>query len=114
MLLCRNNRAITDGLFYDLQYANYTRAHGYNCDKQYAFMRKDPGGKTLLVVANFDRTPVHVGVCIPQHAFDFLKLRRGLFSCRSLLTGKPGTIDLKPDMPVYIEVPELGATVLEW
>ena len=114
MLLCRDNRAITDGLFYDLQYANYTRAHGYNCDKQYAFMRKDPGGKTLLVVANFDHTPVHVGVCIPQHAFDFLKLRRGLFSCRSLLTGKPGTIDLKPDMPVYVEVPELGATVLEW
>lgn len=43
--------------FYDLQYANYNNKYGYNCDRQYAFLRKSDDGQTLLIVANFALTP---------------------------------------------------------
>ena len=111
--LCRSERALADGNFYDLQYANYERSHGYNCDRQYAFMRQSTGGQTLLIVANFDAVPIHAGVVVPSHAFEYLSLRRGLRSARCLLSGQIQTLDFKPDTPLYIDVPAYGAAVLE-
>ena len=111
--LCRSERALADGNFYDLQYANYERSHGYNCDRQYAFMRQSKGGQTLLIVANFDAVPIHAGVVVPAHAFEYLSLRRGLRSARCLLSGQIQTLDFKPDTPLYIDVPAYGAAVLE-
>ena len=111
--LCRSERALADGNFYDLQYANYERSHGYNCDRQYAFMRQSKGGQTLLIVANFDAVPIHAGVVVPAHAFEYLSLRRGLRSARCLLSGQIQTLDFKPDTPLYIDVPAYGAVVLE-
>ena len=111
--LCRSERALADGNFYDLQYANYERSHGYNCDRQYAFMRQSTGGQTLLIVANFDAVPIHAGVVVPSHAFEYLSLRRGLRSARCLLSGQIQTLDFKPDTPLYIDVPAYGAVVLE-
>ena len=111
--LCRSERALADGNFYDLQYANYERSHGYNCDRQYAFMRQSTGGQTLLIVANFDAVPIHAGVVVPSHAFEYLSLRRGMRSARCLLSGQIQTLDFKPDTPLYIDVPAYGAVVLE-
>ena len=111
--LCRSERALSDGSFYDLQYANYAHTNGYNCDRQYAFIRQSSGGQTLLVVVNFDAVKIHAGVCIPQHAFDFLNLRRGFREARCLLTGHNQPLDVKPDVPVYVDVPAYGAVVLE-
>ena len=111
--LCRSERALADGNFYDLQYANYERSHGYNCDRQYAFMRQSKGGQTLLIVANFDAVPIHAGVVVPSHAFEYLSLCRGMRSARCLLSGQSQTLDRKPDTPLYIDVPACGAAVLE-
>ena len=111
--LCRSERALADGNFYDLQYANYERSHGYNCDRQYAFIRQSTGGQTLLIVANFDAVPIHAGVVVPTHAFEYLSLRRGMRSARCLLSGQIQTLDFKPDTPLYIDVPAYGAVVLE-
>ena len=111
--LCRSERALADGNFYDLQYANYERSYGYNCDRQYAFMRQSTGGQTLLIVANFDAVPIHAGVVVPSHAFEYLSLRRGMRSARCLLSGQIQTLDFKPDTPLYIDVPAYGAVVLE-
>ena len=111
--LCRSERALADGNFYDLQYANYERSHGYNCDRQYAFMRQSTGGQTLLIVANFDAVPIHAGVVVPSHAFEYLSLRRVMRSARCLLSGQIQTLDFKPDTPLYIDVPAYGAVVLE-
>lgn len=113
MQLCRDEKALATGTFYDLQYANYGRECGYNCDRQYAFIRQEEGkGKTLLVVANFDSVPVHAGVRIPQHAFEYLTLRSGLRSSMDLLSGDTQTLELKTDQPVYVDVPAYGAVVL--
>lgn len=112
IMLCRKERALTDGQFYDLQYANYDREFGYNCDRQYAFIRKTPKDAGILVVVNFDPHPVHVGVRVPDHAFEFLRLRTGLRSATDMLTGNIQTISLNRNVPVYIGIPANGAVVL--
>lgn len=113
MGLCRHLPAITEGVFYDLQYANYQSDCGYNCNRQYAFIRKSEKGKALFVIANFDPVPVHVGVRVPQHAFEWLHLRAGIRSAMDLLSDNLQTVELKVDAPLYAEVPAYGAVALE-
>lgn len=111
--LCNTEAALHNGSFYDLQYANYNRDCGYNCDRQYAFIRKANNGQTLLIVANFDDKSVHVGVRIPAHAFDFLHLRTGITSATDLLSGNLQTIELKPDEASFIDIPAYSTIVLQ-
>ncbi len=111
--LCKTQPALSDGSFYDLQYANYGRENGYDCDRQYAFIRKADNGQTLLIVANFAEVPVHVGVNVPAHAFSFLHIRQGLTSATDLLTGNLQTIELSDTKPSFVEIPALGAVVLQ-
>lgn len=113
MQLCKSESAISEGCFYDLQYANYLRDYGYNADRQYAFIRKAEHGKTLLIVANFDSASVHVGVRIPENAFDYLTLRSGIRNAVDLLSGNVQTVSLNADMPTYVDVPAYGAIILE-
>ena len=112
LLLCRDHKAITQGDFYDLQYANYDHSNGYDCDRHYAFLRKG-GGETLLVVANFNPSRVRVGVRIPAHAFEHLKLRSGMYSGYDCLTGEISTLDFMPDRPAFVEVPGYGVAVVK-
>lgn len=111
--LARNQPALNNGVFYDLQYANYARDYGYDCDRQYAFIRKAENGQTLLICANFSPNAVHAGVKIPAHAFDFLKLRSGLISASDLISGNLQTLELKADTPCYVEIPAYGAVVMQ-
>ncbi len=111
--LCRSERSLSEGRSYDLQYANYGRDCGYDCDRQYAFLRKADGAAPLLVVANFADHAAHVGVRVPAHAFDYLSLRAGMRSSIDLLTGYVQTLRLKADEPTYVEVPAYGAVVMK-
>lgn len=111
--LCKSELALNEGVFYDLQYANYAHDAGYNCDRQYSFIRKAENGQTLLIVSNFDSHAVHVGIRIPEHAFSFLSLKSGLTSAVDLLSGNLQTVELKADCPTYVEVPAYGAVVLQ-
>ncbi len=111
--LCHYEKALNEGSFYDLQYANYTSEHAYNCDRQYSFIRKSQDGQTLLIVCNFAANAVHVGIRIPAHAYEFLNLRTGLVSAVDLLTGNLQTVELKADCPTYVDVPAYNAIVLQ-
>lgn len=113
LTLCKSQPALNNGAFYDLQYANYAHDTGYNCDRNYAFIRKSSCGQTLLIVANFDAHTVHVGVRIPEHAFSFLNIKSGLVSAVDLLSGNIQTVDIKANAPAYVEVPSYGAVVLQ-
>ncbi len=109
--LCHESEAIAEGAFFDLQYANYDRSFGYDCDRQYAFFRRS-AGETLLVVANFAAEAVRVGVNIPRHAFECLSLAEGTRSAADALGGPAQTVELRPHTPAYVEVPGYGAAVL--
>lgn len=112
LTLCNAEPALREGAFYDLMYANYDRTGGFNPDKQFAFLRSC-GGETILAVCNFDAQPVHAGVRIPAHAFEFLGLRGGLYAAIDLLDGETQTLELKPDAHTYVSVPAHGAVLLK-
>lgn len=111
--MCHNDPIINEGLFYDLQYVNYNHDCGYNCDKQYAFIRSLGDGSAILIVANFDEKPVRVGVRIPLHAFKMLNLKSGIYTAIDCLEGKNQIIELTPDNPTYVDVASYNATVLK-
>ena len=111
LTLCNSRKAFAQGGFFDLQYANYGRDYGYNCDRQYSFLRHF-GREVYLVAVNFDPASVQVGIKIPSHAFDFLKLREGTKSAVSVMTEETVTIELRPDAPLYVQLPAYGVTVL--
>ena len=111
LTLCNSRKAFAQGGFFDLQYANYGRDYGYNCDRQYSFLRHF-GREVYLVAVNFDPASVQVGMKIPSHAFDVLKLREGTKSAVSVMTEETVTIELRPDTPLYVQLPAYGVTVL--
>ena len=111
LTLCNSRKAFAQGGFFDLQYANYGRDYGYNCDRQYSFLRHF-GREVYLVAVNFDPASVQVGIKIPSHAFDVLKLREGTKSAVSVMTEETVTIELRPDAPLYVQLPAYGVTVL--
>ncbi len=107
LTIARTEKAVADGVMFDLMYANP------QLQRQYAFLRKS-GRDVLLVVSNFDAQTVEAPVVIPQHAFDFLKLRqRAAVEARDLLTGKTQQVALKADVPVTLAVPPYSALVLK-
>ena len=111
LTLCNSRKAFAQGGFFDLQYANYGRDYGYNCDRQYSFLRHF-GREVYLVAVNFDPASVQVGIKIPSHAFDVLKLREGTKSAVSVMTEETVTVELHPDAPLYVQLPAYGVTVL--
>lgn len=111
LTLCNSRKAFAQGGFFDLQYANYGRDYGYNCDRQYSFLRHF-GREVYLVAVNFAPASVQVGIKIPSHAFDVLKLREGTKSAVSVMTEETVTVELHPDAPLYVQLPAYGVTVL--
>jgi glycosidase len=72
--LCNREKALREGLFYDLMYANYENPD-FNSMKQYAFVRGDYKD-FLLVIANFSNEEEEVTVWIPDHVYDFFKVNQ--------------------------------------
>jgi len=68
LTLAREDKAITEGQMYDLEYA---QGEGFNKHEQFAFLRK-AGKEVLLIILNFDDRQVDVNVRIPQDAFRYL------------------------------------------
>lgn len=97
-------------MFYDLMWVN-SRSEHFNPDRQYAFLRHQPGGNTVIVVANFDHEDLTVSVNIPAHAFDYMGIEPGNYAGREVLSGADSTLTLDLDAPVSISVPAGGAAV---
>ena len=110
--LCATDKAISNGNFFDLMYANYDHPESFNVHRHYAFLRKQ-GSETLLVVINFDGEPCEVSVRIPQHAFDHLGLPKGHKIGKDLLTGKTQTMLFYPEGLCPIALPGYGGVVIK-
>lgn len=67
-----NEKAVTEGEMYDLNYANLQN-DAFNPHNQFAFFRKSCE-ELLLVVANFDHIDVTLSVNIPAEALSYLQL----------------------------------------
>lgn len=111
--LCNSERAISEGSFFDLTYANLA-GWTFNEHRQFAFLRKCEN-ELLLVVVNFDNTPVRAAVNIPQHAFEFL----GITPCAEseateLLTGNTEKLPLLPDKATPILLDSMSGKILKF
>jgi glycosidase len=68
-------KAITDGLMYDLEFANFDNVK-FNTHEQYAYFRKY-NDELLLFVLNFDDKFLDTEVHFPFEAFQYLNLKEG-------------------------------------
>ena len=112
ILRLRNeNQALSEGQFYDLMYVNYDGTEGFDCHRQYAFLRKTKD-ELLFCVANFSDNAIKCGVRIPAHAFDFLSIPSGEYSAIDLISGVESTIALFPEACTQLNVRANNAILL--
>ena len=97
-----SEKAVSEGLTFDVMYVNRQYQH------QYAFLRK-AGNDILLVVANFDDTPLTMNLTIPNHAFNHLELLEKAYKAVDLLTGSKASLVLMCDQQVAVALPPRGA-----
>ncbi len=109
--LCMANKekAISEGQFFDLMYANPQSNHFFPYSN-YAFLRKSEG-EMLLVAVNFGTEPADISVNIPAHAFDFLGINEQNATATDLLTGEKMPVKLAKDGSVGMTVGAFGARV---
>ena len=106
--IARKEKAVYDGISFDLMYVNQ------DYHRQYAFLRK-AGSEVLLVVVNFDDLPTTMDVTIPAHAFDYLKLKeRKSITAVDLLSGKEIKRTLHRDSYVSVDLDPQGAVILKF
>jgi glycosidase len=103
--ICRSERAITEGEFFDLMYVNYD---SLNPDKQYAFLRH-MGNETILVVANFDDHEAQCRVNVPEHAFEYLGITPGEKKAIELISREKTEMSLTHEKPLIISIQPLSA-----
>lgn len=106
-----SENAVGEGEFYDLMYVN-PLTDSFNPQYHYAFLRATKE-ELLLVVANFSDTDCNVKVNIPEHAFEYLGVKRGKFNAVELLTNKQCELMLSADAPAVVDVPAHGAAVVK-
>ena len=97
MQIARQEKAVSDGVFFDLMYVNG------HLQRQYAFLRRTEG-ELLLVVVNFEGVDATIDVHIPAHAFDYLKMKEKKAIGVDLLTKEKLAMSLKMDGSVRMEV----------
>jgi glycosidase len=112
--LCNEQRAIREGLFYDLMYVN-PPSPDFNPDKQYAFLRYAEG-ELLLIVANFDAHPAELRIRIPAHAFECFGIKQdsAVPPPKDLLRRRHFSPKLRPDAHYPLSVPAYDATILRF
>ncbi len=110
--LCNKEKAIREGEFFDLTYANLEGC-AFNEHKQYAFLRK-AGKELLLIVVNFDANAATPCVKIPAHAFDYLGIvPKESCKAKELLTGATETLSLLPDRCTQVALEGFSGKILK-
>ena len=110
--LCNTEKAIRNGEFFDLTYANLEGC-SFNEHKQYAFLRKCDKDMILIVV-NFDKAPATPHIKIPAHAFEYLGIpEKESYKTKELLTNKTDNISISPDQSVQVSLDGYGGILLK-
>jgi glycosidase len=110
--ICNEERAISEGVFFDLMYANLN-GWRLNEHRQYVFMRKFEN-ELLLIAVNFDALPADIAINIPPHAFDYLQIQP-MESCKAteLLSGEEEAISLLPQRATEVKLGSHSGKILK-
>ena len=108
--LARTEKAITNGVLYDLEYA---QGEGFNKHEHFAYIRKYKQ-HALLVVLNFDDHQTDIQVRIPKEAFEYLnQAEYAIAQATDLLTNTPYTFPLNANTPICITLPAWKGIILK-
>ncbi len=111
--MANNEKAASNGLFFDLMYANQD-GNLFNQSKQYAFLRKY-ANEVLLVVVNFAQEETECSVCLPHHAFEYLGIPEKTVAASDLLSkGDTASFKLKAESVIKMSVPGYGGRVYKF
>ena len=95
--IATTEKAVKDGLFFDLMYVNP------QLSRQYVFLRKY-GSTLLLVAVHFDSTPCDIQVNVPEHAFECLGITEKKANATELLFGHKKAIFLSRGQALSLSV----------
>lgn len=107
--LCNQERAISDGDFFDLMYVNYS-SEGFNPHRHFAFMRHH-GDETLIIAVNFGDCPTEMHLNIPDLAFNMYDIKRGDYQAHELLADITERRTVTSEAPFVTKVGPHGAVV---
>lgn len=106
-------KALSEGVFFDLMYANYDNAQ-FDSSKIFAFIRKS-GNEFIVILSNFSSEVKKVNLLIPKYAFEFLGIPNGeMWTTTELLTDHYFKIGLSSDKPLKLEVPSNSGLLLKF
>ena len=109
--IATSEKAVTEGKFFDLMYVNPTSAD-FNADRQYVFLRSNEDD-LMIVLANFSDESSDCKVNIPQHAFNYLNLKKGIMEGTDLLNGEKIAITLSDTDPLNLSVEAWSGRVIK-
>ena len=109
--IATSEKAVTEGKFFDLMYVNPTSTD-FNADRQYVFLRSNEDD-LMIVLANFSDESSDCKVNIPQHAFNYLNLKKGIMEGTDLLNGEKITITLSDTDPLNLSVEAWSGRVIK-
>lgn len=109
--IASKERAISDGLFFDLMYINPSSAY-FNPSVQYAFLRQYDK-ELLIVVVNFSYESLDTRLQIPAHAFEYLGFTEQEVEATDLLNDTQMTLKLQKDDYIEVSVPAYSGVVLK-
>ena len=109
--LCNEEKAIREGTFFDLTYANL-EGWQFNEHKQFAYLRKHED-ELLLIVVNFGDNPVRTAINIPRHAFDYLDFPPLSVEAKELLSGNIEHIAMMPDHATQLQLEGRSGKILK-
>jgi hypothetical protein len=109
-----SEKSITDGLMYDLVFANFDNPR-FNTHEQFAYFRKYRD-ELLLIVLNFDDKHLETEVRFPYEAFQYLGLEEGQnYNVSNLLdeTEKLPMLTLSSKEPFIAHMPAWKGMILK-
>lgn len=109
--IASKERAISDGLFFDLMYINPSSDY-FNPSVQYAFLRRYDK-ELLIVVVNFSYESLDTRLQIPAHAFEYLDFTEQEVEATDLLNDTQMTLKLQKDDYIEVSVPAYSGVVLK-
>lgn len=109
--IATNEKTVTEGKFFDLMYVNPTSAD-FNADRQYVLLRSNEDD-LMIVLANFSDENSDCKIYIPQHAFDYLNLKKGIMEGTDLLNGEKIAINLSDTDPLNLSVEAWSGRVIK-
>lgn len=114
LTLCNSEKALSEGRFYDLQYAN-PHCESYDSNRTYSYLRGTEDD-LLLITTNFSDHDCITKINIPQEAFAYFSIDESEEKIKAidLLTGNEKETGFTHNRAIEINIPANGGVILKF